>query len=102
MLLASHGACSLLGIPVPTPYFLQDLLLSSIADPYEDSKQYFVHRLVPAAELSAQDQTFVEMVCGERFGWWNDKNTYIPTYFPMFHHIVSHTKKVDTSNNAVS
>jgi hypothetical protein len=69
--LISQGWCAALGVSVPTPFFLQELLLGNFDDPDR------AHRLVPSLvklfvtlEISDIDRMFHDDIMGDAGRWW--------------------------------
>lgn len=79
--LLMHGTCTALGLNVPCPYFIQEILIGAAFHPGHQDQAAAVARLLIAAEISAQDEAFVRSVSGpEANEWWNqeDEEQYPP------------------------
>jgi hypothetical protein len=71
--LISQGCCAALGVPVPTPFFLQEYLLST----YKDLEQAVHHmpslvKIFCTLEITEMEQRFHDDIMGEGGQWWLD------------------------------
>ena len=75
-LLISHGYCTIIGCRLPTPYFLQELLLSPYteADRRGGTRSSSFTKVVIAAEVSDRDQSFYNRVTAGFREWWNSED----------------------------
>lgn len=78
--LISHGICSVMGLDVPSPYFLQELVIAPIIDPDDKDFPAALARIFISLEVSERDAAFVQKICGQKFDWWNIKNGHYPCY----------------------
>ena len=94
--LISHGSCSVLGVDVPSPYFLQELLIGAVNDPTDKDYAAAVARVFVGLEVSERDEAFVQTICGENFDWWNSMGGTYPTYDDFSHRIAEKVYEVST------
>ena len=80
--LISQGFCAALGCPVPSPFFLQELLLGPYFEPddHEGNRASYTKVFV-SAEVSKRDQDFYEDITTNVEEWWNcPDGTPYPTF----------------------
>jgi hypothetical protein len=76
----SQGYCTILGCPVPTPFFLQEMLLGAFEDTTTQIQyQYSFAQVIFGAEVSKQDRHFYENVTAGLKEWWDSPDTILPT-----------------------
>jgi hypothetical protein len=71
-LLISQGHCAALGCPVPSPFFLQELLLGPYVVNLEDADiNASTFKIFSGAEISENDLAFYRHFLGNRLiNWW--------------------------------
>jgi hypothetical protein len=81
--LTSQGFCTALGSPVPTPFFLQQLLNGPYI--HDDIMTNGMHRgrftsIVNSAEVSADEEAFCQGITGGFGQWWTSDDAEYPTF----------------------
>jgi hypothetical protein len=86
-----------LGCPVPSPYFLQELLLGPSGDPdNEESGSSFLNIFL-SLDLSARDLAFYENATSGLVEWWDsspEEETPLPTVNELYALLDDHLKWV--------
>jgi hypothetical protein len=99
-LLISHGTCSVLGLDVPSPYFLQELLIGTISDAEDKDLLAAVTRVFVGLEVSERDAAFLRKICGDKFDWWTVENGSYPSYPDLMECITTKVYKVLTPSSS--
>ena len=82
-----HGSCTVLGLNVPCPYFVQEILLGDGFFHQSVNRRAGVARLLIAAEVSERDETFVRMLAGPESGeWWYRDD---PEHYPLYSEVLN-------------
>ena len=81
--LTSQGFCTASGFPVPTPFFLQQLLNGPYI--HDDIMMNERHRgrftsIVISAEISSEEEKFCEGITGGFGQWWTSDDAAYPTF----------------------
>lgn len=70
-----------MGCPVPTPYFLQEVLLSGPMDPHGTPEDNVVlAKILTSAEVTDRDKAFCIEVMEGTYEWWNSEQGPFPSY----------------------
>ena len=97
--LISHGTCSVLGLNVPSPYFLQELIIGPLSDPEDKDHVAAVARVFVSLEVSERDKLFIQMISGDKFDWWTGEDGNYPCYQDLTNLIASKVYKVSSASN---
>jgi hypothetical protein len=87
----SHGICTALGLNIPTPYFLQELILGMAAS--SDIHASLV-RLFVSLEISERDEIFVASITDGIEEWWDGTQGPFRTYDEFCELIKTRMEKV--------
>ena len=79
--LMSQGFCSVFGISIPSPVFLQELITGFWPDHDDiDHRRLALIRAIPSAEVTPQDWAFCEDITGSTGSWWTDETEPLPSF----------------------
>jgi len=85
--LISQSYSAALGIPVPSPFFLQELLLGFFEKQDDEVITAKFSKIFYAAEVSERDQAFYEAVTAGLDDWWDatsDEEVVMPHISALF------------------
>ena len=86
-----------LGVPVPTPYWLQELLLGMYDDEGTASQHAIsMVNIMLSMEVSELDRQFHEDVMRGRGKWWKGQNNEPPSFLTLWKMLEQRTKDVCT------
>jgi hypothetical protein len=83
----SHGTCTVLGLTVPAPYFLQELILGPELNPEGPEDAAALWRLFVSSEVSEQDKLFVKDINDGMVNWWTIKEGTYPKFDEFYERI---------------
>ena len=85
----------MLGINVPSPYFLQKLLvLGGIHDAFDKDYPAVAARIYMSLEVSERDEAFVRKICGNDFDWWEVTDGHYPSFDELSESVANRIYKV--------
>lgn len=94
----SQGWCAALGVPVPTPYWLQEFLLGMHDDQATASQHAIsIVGMMITMEISEMDRRFHEDVMRGQGQWWKDPNVRPLSFRKMWKMLELRTKDVRPS-----
>ena len=97
--------CTALGFPVPTPFFLQQLLNGPYID--NDIVENVTHRgrftaIILGAELLPEERMFCDKVTAGFGNWWTREDATLPTFDQLSAAFMNMMTKVSERLNALS
>lgn len=98
--LISQGWCAAVGVPVPTPFFLQEYLLGN----YDNPKCSFRHgsslvKIFLSVEVSDLDRRFHEDIMGDEGRWWLNDSEKPLAFRTLWRMLERRTKEVCNLTN---
>jgi len=93
--LMSQGWCAALGVPVPTPFFVQEYLLGNYND--RDRAFHFLPSLIKlllTLEVSDMDRRFHDNIMGESGKWWLSSFERPLLFMVLWHKLENRTDDV--------
>lgn len=100
IVLTSQGFCTALGSPVPTPFFLQQLLNGPYI--HSDIMMNECHRgrftsILNSAEVLSEEERFCEGITGGFGKWWTSNDAEYPTFDQLSALYIEKMEKVGTN-----
>jgi hypothetical protein len=93
----SQGWCAAVGVPVPTPHWLQELLLGRYDDESRGSQDAMsLVSILLSMEVSEIDRRFHEDIMRGRGQWWKNPDTKPLSFLTLWKMLEHRTKDVCT------